>query len=127
MNLWIVIGIFVVVTIFHIVNPSDMVVLRVEDNVLIMEGTNDVSYQVPIESIQSLEYVENPSYPENLQNPQKVVSGKFANEQWGEHHLCVFSEVPACVVAYAETGIYVFNCESEGTTKEFYNAMLKII
>lgn len=123
-NTIIVIVIFVGAFLSNIINPKDTVAVYVEEDILVIEGVEDVSYRVPLDTIDSFTYVEEMQYPEDSKS---IICGTYTNEQWGEYTLCVNGKVAACVVAEAENGTYMFNYEDASTTKSLCQALQELL
>lgn len=121
-----IVGIFLVVTIFYVMNPSDRVTLRVEDGILSVEGAQDYSFRMPLEQIGRLELEEDAVYPDTGMDSD-VLCGSFSDGTRGKYELCVYADVPVCMAAYTPDGTYVFNCEDADTTRSFYEALLELI
>ena len=122
---WLLIAaIFVVVTVVSIVNPADTVVAYVEDQCLVLKGCQDVQYSIPLDSISRVVVVEEPEY---AADGRGVVCGTYTNEAWGEHILYANLKIDACIVLESTNGTYVFNVESEETTRAFCQALGDIL
>lgn len=123
-NWLIVAAIFVVVTLASILNPSDTVRASVKDDNLVLEGCKNVQYFIPLSTIDRVTCVEDPVYAADSKG---VVCGTYTNDAWGEHILYVDTGIDACIVVESANGTYVFNVESEDTTKVFCEAFLEIL
>lgn len=123
-NTIIIVLIFVGVFLYNIINPSDMVKIQVEDTDLILGGYEDITYSIPLDTIDSLTYQEEVEYPEETKS---ILCGAYSNEQWGEYILYVNGKVSACIVMETESGTYVFNYENASTTKALYDALLELL
>lgn len=123
-NTIILVLIFVGVFLYNVVNPREMVTIQVEDTALILGGYEDITYEIPLDAINELSYVEEAEYPEESKS---ILHGTYSNERWGEYILCVNGKVPACIVMETERGTYVFNYDNENTTKALYEALLELL
>lgn len=123
-NWLLIVAIFVVVSVVSVVNPADTVRAFVENDHLVLEGCDDVQYFIPMDTIQQIALVEDAEY---AVDGRGVVCGTYTNETWGEHILYANLKINACIVLESANGIYVFNVESEDTTKAFYEAFLEIL
>ena len=122
---WIIIAaIFVGVTAVRFLNPSDTVMVGVKDDHLVLEGCKNVQYFIPMSTIERMTYEEDPMYAADTKG---VVCGTYTSDDWGEHVLYVDTGIDACIVVESTNGTYVFNVESEDTTKAFYEAFLEIL
>ncbi len=123
-NTIIIVLIFVGVFLYNVINPSNTVTIQVEDTDLILGGYEDITYRIPLDTIESFTYVEEMEYPEETKS---VLYGAYSNEQWGEYILYVNGKVPSCIVAETENGTYVFNYENESTTESLCEALLELL
>lgn len=123
-NTIVIVLLFVGVFLYNMINPSDRVEVTVDDTDLILGGYEEITYRIPLDTIDSFTYVEEMEYPEESKS---ILCGTYSNEQWGQYILYVNGKVPACVVAEAESGTYMFNYESESTTKSLYEALLELL
>lgn len=123
-NTIILVVIFAGVFLYNMVNPSNMVTIQVEDTDLVLGGYEDITYSIPLDTINSFTYVEETEYPEETKS---ILHGTYSNEQWGEYILYVNGKVPSCIVAETKSGTYVFNYENESTTKSLYEALEELL
>ena len=121
-NLIIILVIFIGVTLASILNPTHMVVARVENDVLILEGYEDTAFSISLDAIEDISYAESVNYGETTQD---ILCETGTNEQWGEYVLYVNTETAACVVIESKGITYLFNCVGEDITKDFYEALLE--
>lgn len=115
------------VTIFALANPSDSIRVHLEAEKLWIDGPDDLQYSVSLKSIQTVRFVEDPVYDEEIPEINKVVSGQYTNDQWGEYSLCASTQIPACVVVESMGGTYVFNFEDLETTQWFYDEFVEYL
>lgn len=126
-NLIIMIAIFAGAIISALANPADRVAISFEENDLVIEGADEVVYKIPLDTIQEVTYVEDAEYAADVQEQQDVICGQYKNDRWGDHFLCVYAQLPACIVVDSQEGTYVFNYQNADTTKKFYDAFLEML
>lgn len=110
------------VSVFTWLNPTDAIIVQIEQDKLCVEISDEFQYAVPIDAIQKIVLEEEPVYGGD---GQKIAYGQYVNNVWGEYSQCVYTQVPVCIVVYAQDGTYVFNLEHEENTRSFYEAMLE--
>ncbi len=122
-NIIILIVLFLIVIGRSILSPADTVLVHMQGGALEIKGPNQLEYQIPTDSIHSVELAENITYPQPDEESVNVVSGVFVNDQWGEYVLCVYPEISVCIVVNSSSGTYIFNYEDPQTTKDAYAAL----
>ena len=123
-NTVILIVIFAGVFLYNIINPSDMVEVYVESDVLVIAGLENVTYRIPVDTVDRFYYLEEMEYPEEAKS---ILCGTYSNETLGEYVLYVNGKIDACIVAETENGTYVFNYENASTTKSLCEALEELI
>lgn len=123
-NTIILVVIFVGVFLYNMINPSNVVTIQVEDTDLVLGGYEDITYSIPLDTINRFTYVEEVEYPEETKS---ILHGTYSSEQWGEYILYVNGKVSSCIVAETENGTYVFNYENESTTKSLCEALEELL
>lgn len=121
-NILILVVIFVGVFLYNVINPGNSVEFQIDGEDIVLSGYEDVVYRFPLDSVESFTYVEEMEYPEG----EKVICGTYSSEQWGEYILYAYRKVDSCIVAQTESGVYLFNFESNDTTQSLYEALLKL-
>lgn len=122
-NTIIIVVIFVGVFLYNMINPQNTVAVTVDDANLVLSGYEEITYRIPLDTIESFTYVEEMEYPEESKS---IIYGTYSNEQWGEYILYVNGKVSSCIVADTQSGTYVFNYENASTTKSLYDALLAL-
>lgn len=120
----IIVAIFVGVFLYNVFNPAGRVLLQVESDEIVLSGYEDVAYHIPLDSVESFTYMEDVEYPVET---KKLICGTYSNEQWGDYVLYVSGRVSSCIVADTQNGVYVFNYESDATTKSLHEALVKLL
>ncbi len=95
---------------FSIMLPSG------EQRTIVYEELESLEYR-EIDSIDRGELVEG-------EEGRRCWSGVYHNEEYGEYEMYVLSRLDTCIVAHTTDRVYVFNMESDDTTKILYDFLL---
>lgn len=103
--------------------------LRFDPDAFVFPEQDGTLTRVKYSEITELEYLERPDYgaPEGGEAVKGVRCGRWRSESLGAYSACASEWIRGAVRAKAGGTVYVFNVESEDTTRELYKTLQEMI
>ncbi len=129
MNVIMIATIFIVGIIYFLTTDQPVVQCAIEDETLKLTGLESLEYNIPLDGIFAVEYVEKIDYgtPVEGEDDTRYRSGIWNNELYGDYYLYINTDNTANIKIDTQDGIYVFNVESDAETESFCEALVQYL
>lgn len=121
----IIIGIFL----FFSFRKTENMTVIVKDESIFLSHSSGETVEIQLTDIQSVNESSSLNIGQYVSgiDSRRFKFGVWSNSEWGEYHLCVYSEVMRTIIIETRNGFCVMNFESEETTDSFYNAFTELL
>lgn len=111
------VGALILFSLFY--SSNDTVALQVKETDFRICADDGTAYSIAYAEVMDVTCAENVEFGSCVEGTEtrSVKSGRWRNQSWGEYFLCASGTIDTCVVITTEKGVFVFNCQSDETTR----------